>query len=97
MANVNPSPRARFQESASNISRHRDMIASTEFQRACDFAMLQYQGELAMQKSDNFNTHAANQMKIVGALEFMHIFRHLGEQAQPAPKVVDRDNLSHSV
>lgn len=93
--NVVPSPKQRFQESQQNVSHHRELIQRNEFQRACDFAMMQYQGELAANSTDNFNVCAAAHLKITGALEFIRVFRLLGEQVIPGPKIVDRDNLTH--
>lgn len=92
--NVNPSPKSRFQESQQNVSHHRELIQRNEFQRACDFGLLQYQGQLAsMDLQGNMNNAAANHLKITGVIEFLHVLRHLGETAQQGPKIVDRDNL----
>jgi hypothetical protein len=93
--NVNPSPKVRFQESAQNISKHRDMIQTAEFQRACDYSLMQMQWILAQDKTDSFNAKAANQLKMDGVLEYLAIFRTLGEQPQAAPRILDTGNLAH--
>lgn len=93
--NVNPRPKARFLESADFIRHHRELIQRTEFQRASDFALLEFQAQLAMQQSENFNEAAANHLRMQGAIQFLHVFRTLGEQAVPAPKIVDVGNLTH--
>lgn len=95
--NVNPPPRQRFQETKTNISAHREMIQTPEFQRACDFALLQYQGQLAQQplEANAMNTAAVSHCKVIGALEFLDVFRKLAESPMMAPRIVDDGNLTH--
>lgn len=92
----NPSPKARFQETANHVQRHRDMIASPEFERAADYAMLQYSSKLATSMtSPTFNDYATMGVKITGAKEFLQELRMLAESPQmPTPVVVD--NLDHT-
>jgi hypothetical protein len=80
----NPQPKARFQESSQNISKHRDMVESTEFQRACDFALLQYTALMTQTALDNFNIAAACHFKLAGAQEFILTLRTLAESATPS-------------
>lgn len=89
---ANPSPRHRFQESANNVSLHRKMVDSHEFQRATDFAMLEYSASLSTQTVD-FQGGAANHFKLRGALEFLQTLRVLAE-APPKIRVMDKDNLT---
>lgn len=91
---VNPSPKARFMDSPQSISAHKDMIATRTFERACDFALLEYQARLGQGASD-FNHFAANGMKMQGALEFLMILRSLGETAPLLSISKPADNLSH--
>jgi len=94
----NPSPKARFQESQDNISKHRDMIQSREFQRASDFALLQYQIKLAAETNGNVNLAAAAHMKLCGAAELLLVMRNLGETFELAiGGVDDTGNLRHDV
>jgi len=53
---------------------------------------LQYQMELAGQKVDGSGA-AANQFKLTGALEFIHVLKMLAEAPAQVPRTVDRDNL----
>lgn len=93
----NPSPKTRFQESIDNISKHRDLIQTREFQRASDYAMLQYQVELAGQTNGNVNLAAAAHMKLCGAQEFMLVLRNLGESFELPTGGGDTTNLRHDV
>lgn len=90
--NLNDSPKTRFQQSADNVSKHNALVTSRDFQRACDFSMLQYQAYLASQSVDG-NGAAASHFKMLGAQEYLATFRTLGSQPQ-IPKVLDRDNLT---
>ena len=93
----NPSPKTRFQESIDNISKHRDLIEMREFQRASDFAMLQYQLELANAANGNVNLAAAAHMKLCGAQEFLLVLRNLGESFTLPTGGGDTGNLRHDV
>lgn len=91
--NVNPSPRQRFQESSQSISHHRELIQRNEFQRALDYSLLHIQYVMAKMEFKDFNTQAANAIKMVGIHEFIAIFKGLAESTPTAPRVVDPDNL----
>lgn len=68
------------------------MVDSREFERACDFSLLEYQRQV-MDGARDGNSAAAAALKIRGALEFLHVFRTLSEQPPPPrPTTVD-DNL----
>lgn len=88
---LNPSPKLRFMQSPDNIKKHRDMIDSNEFQRACDFALLQYQSQLSMTTVDMAGA-AANNFKMLGAQELLQTMRLLGESVPRVTKT-DPDNL----
>lgn len=91
----NPTPKARFQESDQSVSKHRDMVASATFERAVDYALLQYTSKLAMQSNPTFNDYATMGVKITGAKEFLQELRMLAETPSVhAPTIVD--NLDHN-
>ncbi len=93
---TNPTSKARFLESSDNISKHRDLVDSTTFQRACDFAMLQFSmaicttpiepGEMSM---------GAAALKLRGAHDFLSILRNLSEAPQKPSPIVRLDQLNH--
>jgi hypothetical protein len=91
---TNPSPKQRFIGIKDLVSKHRDLVASEQFQLAADFALLEYQRALSMTSFDNYNACAAAHMRMTGALEFLQQFRNLGETVAP----IKRDpagNLDH--
>lgn len=90
----NPSPKAQFQEVSTNITKHRDMVGTNEFNRATNYALLEYQSMLAKGAS-TFNECASAHLKVTGALEFIQVMRNLGESFTPtvAPRIAD--NLDH--
>lgn len=92
---TNPTPKARFQESGDNISKHRDMIGSKEFQRGCDSALLQYQAVLGLRTTD-MATAAANQFKLLGAQEFLQELRLLAEMPVRSAPVLNKE-LDHTL
>ena len=79
---INPQPKFRFQESGGNISQHRDLLQSVAFQRAIDWALLQYQRQLCEEEGD-LNQMAAKHLKIKGAQEFVKVIFMLAESAVP--------------
>lgn len=89
---TNPTPKSRFQSVTTNVSQHRDMVGGAAFQRAADYAMLEYQALLA-DRTNDAQTAVAAGMKLQGALEFLTQFRLLAETPTVAPRVVPRDNL----
>jgi len=93
----NPSPKSRFQETPNHVQHHRDMIASAAFERAADYAMLQYSSRLALQMNNpTFNDYATMGVKITGAKEYLQELRMLAESASVKQTVV-HDNLEHAV
>ena len=91
---INATPRARFQSSAQNISKHRDMIETNEFQRGTDFAMLDIAAFLAATVKDDESAKAAGHA-IRGAHEFLYRLKMLAEVPKTTPKSADMGNLSH--
>lgn len=92
---TNSIPRARFQTSADNIKKHRDLVDSPEFIRASDFAVAQYAGECTVGLGTAADAVAAG-YKIQGAMEFLQTFRMLSE-SPTAPKNVPTPSLNHRV
>ena len=90
----NPTPKARFQESADSISKHRDLVDSTTFQRASDYAMLEYAKIMALESVDG-NTAVATAMRLRGAHEYLQIFRNLSEKSEQLKAPPAMANLNH--
>ena len=90
----NPTPKKRFTDSPANISKHRDMIASGAFERAVDFALLQYQSQLSQIDLVNLNLAASAHLRMVGAQEFIQVLRNLCESVTVQPRV-NLDVLNH--
>ena len=86
---INPTPRARFQVSSDNVSKHRDLVDRNEFQRGADFALLQYSAELTEKESNP----TVIGLKIAGAHEFLKTFRLLSEKPDLKPMPRPNDNL----
>lgn len=95
-APINLSPKSRFQQSQDNVSRHRAMLETREFERATDFSMVQYCAVLAESVKD-MNSAAIAGMKLQGAFEYAHAFRSLGEIPPRPPLAITKDNLDHKV
>ena len=95
MAITNPTPKQRFQESAQSVQKHRAMVDLAEFQRAADFSTLEYQAELS-QRNSSMNEAAGNALKMQGAMEFLQVFRNLGETTPPVPRKLSIPQLDHS-
>lgn len=89
---VNPTPKARFQESNDNIAKHHKLVDSTEYQRAIDFSLLEYQKNLSMNASDP-NAAMTMGVKISGVLEFLTVMKQLGDPPQVYDRRPPKDNL----
>lgn len=87
----NFTPKARFQESSQNVSKHKDLITDPTFVRAIDFAKLQYQVDLAARTTD-MNTAARAGTCIMAVEEFLGVLRNLAETPVPN-RIVNNDNL----
>lgn len=86
----NPTPKQRFQESNDNISKHLKLVDSHEYQRAIDFAMLEYVDSTLSSIRDQGTAMVAG-IKLLGAHEFLREFRDLSEVQTPIrpPTIVD--------
>lgn len=91
--NPNSSPRQRFQSVPAWIGTHRQLVDSEPFQRAVDFALLQYQQQVSAKIIDANGAGAAG-LKMQGVVEFLAVLRNLSETAIPTPRRPD-DNLTH--
>jgi len=85
-------------QSQDNITKHRAMVDTREFERAADFALMQYQARLAITLDEN-NPQAVNAsaLKMKGAIEFLSELRMLGETPKPVPMPARADNLIHTL
>ena len=91
-APINPTPRARFQSSSDNISKHRNLIGTHEFQRAIDLALLQYALDLSKTEA---SLASATHWRLLGAQEFIFTLRNLAEMPQhvttaPPPNLIHK-------
>jgi hypothetical protein len=92
-----------FMSSGNNISAHRKMIESPEFQRAIDYAKSHYTRALhasapKAMDSPNFASGAAMSFeRIQGMEDFIHILFTLSETPPPLPdrRNDEPDNLTH--
>ena len=89
----NPTPKNRFLDSGDNISKHRKMVDQPEFQRACDFAMLQYTAGLTNEIKD-INSATACGLQLLGAQQFLLVLRNLSEVPK-APTNIVPAGLNH--
>jgi hypothetical protein len=86
---LNASPKYRFMQNSRAVSQHRDMIASTVFQHATDFALLQYQTILAQNTKGPDDATLAG-LKLRGAHEFLETLTMMAETPRmPAPTIVE--------
>ncbi len=90
-----PYPKIRYQAPKDAVTTHRDLVASAVFERAIDFALLQYAAELS--NADlNLNAMAGVALRQRGAQEFVRVLRNLAESQTITSVRVD-DNLQHDL
>lgn len=90
---TNPTPKARFQESGDNISKHREFLQTKEFERAIDWALLQFQFRLCEEGGD-LNQCASKHLRMQGAHEFILTLRMLAETPM-RETIANITNLDH--
>lgn len=90
-----PSPRARFQTSADNISKHKKLTDQPELQRAFDFALLEYIAFLSS-KAQTPNDASVMGIKIQGVHEFIDLLKKLGDMPTVPASTVNH-GLNHKV
>ena len=96
---VNPTPKTRFLKNEAIVKKHNDMVFSDTFQNSLDFALMEFQAQLALEKSDGpnfFNECAAAHLRFKGALQFVNTLKTLGRVPEQAPARID-GNLDHGV
>ena len=86
-------PKQRFQEYSQWIGEHRQMVDSIAFQRGLDYAMLQYQQQIAGSVTDSAGAGAAG-LRLQGMVEFVNTLKNLSESSAAPVKRPD-DNLKH--
>lgn len=94
IAPANPRPKVRFQWSQDNVSKHRHLMESTDLQRGLDFALLEYQGQIANETTTDQGAAFAAAFKLKGALEFLNVLKYLAEPPIVLPNRVS-ENLDH--
>lgn len=74
------------------------MVDSVTFQRAIDFAMLQFAYAISQAPilPEEISLGAAG-LKLRGAQDFLSILRNLSEQSKAPAPIVRLDNLNHAV
>lgn len=94
----NPSPKSRFQENPQNVTKHRELMELPQVQRSLDAAMLQYQAALCNAMPSDINGAAAVGLRILGAQEFLAIFRLISENYVPeGNNTASKANLEHRI
>lgn len=88
--NLNPDPKDRFQSIDGNVSKHKKLLEDHSFERAIDFAILQYNRELANRNTDQYQA-IKMAAKLEAIQEFVLILRTLAEKPMSftVPRVVD--------
>lgn len=95
---ANPTPKAKFQESNDNISKHRAMVDSREFERAQDVGLLEHTAAIALTFNPTSQVEAiAAAFRIRGALEYAMQMRMLAEKPLPPRPVTPVGNLDHNL
>jgi len=88
---VMKSPRQRFHDSQAFLADHRRMVESDAFQRAADYALMEYTRVIGNTPE---GLAAAAHFKSVGAQEFLLIFKTLAESSH-MPKSAPPSQLNH--
>lgn len=89
--NTDPTPKTRFLALPDAVKHHRAMMEDRAFERGIDFALLQYQVELAGKCTDA-NAAMRTGLCLLGAQEFVHILKTLSETSKLS-QVARNDNL----
>ena len=82
-AQINPTPKARFQEKSGAIEAHHNLLESDHFDRAQDMALLEYQRKLSVNLGTSQNAQVEGMVmgwKLAGVQEFLAEFRGLAEK-----------------
>ena len=97
MANTlsNLTPRQQFQRDGKQLSAHRDFLASAEFERGINAALLELQSELALGCKDQYSAMAMG-LRLLGAKELVQKLWDLGI-VPSHPARVESVNLDHRV
>ena len=93
---LNPTPKARFQDIEANVKGHHALLENPAFNRAEDMAMLNYNRTLAKDLLESQNpqlTAMQNALKLAGVQEFINEFRMLAEKKQ----VIESPGLARSL
>ncbi len=88
----NPSPKQRFHESNDNLAKHHKLVDAPEYQRGIDYALLQFQADLAVRCGDASNAHIMG-IKLSGVLEFLEVLKRLADPPYVPPEPRHRDHL----
>ncbi len=89
----NPTPKQRYMMNVTFLKDHHAILDHPGFDRACDYALLQYQRQLTSNTSDAITASAAG-FRMQGAMEFLMVLKNLGDSS-PVPTRRPDDNLQH--
>lgn len=97
-AQLNPTPKAKFQSVKANIAGHHALLENPAFDRAEQAAMLSYSRTLANELANAAGPNSQlqsmiNGWKLAAVQEFMHEFRMLAEE----PVVVEAPGLARQL
>lgn len=96
---LTPSPKARFLSLKSCVDQHMDLLSRPDLQLSLEQALLQYNWEVCgggNMVDINGNSAAASFYKILGAHEFLRIFKTLAQPPAPAKSQVSQQEISHT-
>jgi len=82
-----------FMALKANIESHRKLLDQPQFELSLHYALLEYVRLLCEQRTD-MSGAAANQFKLIGAKEFVHVMKTLAESPR-VPAAQTSDNLLH--
>lgn len=89
----NPSPRARYQAGLGNLTAHKSLLEITAFDRAVDFALMQYVSDLSEQAAQAADAVSVG-YRLKGAKEFISVLKTLAAQPKQTTRTPITDNLS---
>lgn len=91
--NKNPSPKSEFLKNTDAVNGHSRLMDDPYFLNSLDTSLAEMQRQVSMNcPADNFNACAAGHLRMLGAQDYIHILKNLGE-ATPATVARDTSNL----
>ena len=94
--NVNPTPKEEFQNNASFVKMHRELMQQPMLAVSLQFAVLEYQRHLARPTVIEGNTAASNFYRLCGVNEFLDTLKKLAEMPDVLKSVPSPTKIDHS-